>query len=373
MIGTSLIVLGVVVTGIVDTLVFKYMDKTCAIGVDYYEKGQTAHENPCPDRMHGSHQFDHPFIQSALLYVCYVLLYLLIIGISWITGGERVRGARLPIPPSMFLPLAFCDMIGLIMMTISLDLTYVSLYQMLRGSIVIFAGLLTRFVLKRRLPVVKWAGIAIVFLGMACIGLAAKFSKHSSENAPQPFLGAMLALFSQVFIASAIVFEEYIMKKHPDINLWQFTGFEGLYATPIIAGICLVGWWIPGEEAGGKHANLNDAFAQISHSSRLRWTVAISFLSISSHKVVGLVFIKRFSAASRAVIDQVRNIFIWIYSLTVGWEQFSWLELSGFLLVLLGNAVYYEFIVRAGDKQTYNKLSNADDRPMHRNESLVIN
>jgi hypothetical protein len=98
----------------------------------------------------------------------------------------------------------------------------------------------------------------------------------------------------------------------------------------------------------------------------VKWTVAISFFSITGHKLVGLLFIRRFSAASRAVIDQVRNVFIWAYSLAgrrpysvhahaylplhiyccqccaVGWETFHWLELVGFMLVLLGNGVYYE-------------------------------
>ena len=94
---------------------------------------------------------------------------------------------------------------------------------------------------------------------------------------------------------------------------------------------------------------------------------------------MGLIFIRRFSAASCAVIDQVRNVLIWAYSLAgsvsarnsriyavsllyrlVGWESFQWLELAGFTLVLLGNAVYYELL---SPKRKQDKLED-DSKPL---------
>jgi hypothetical protein len=142
------------------------MDKACAIGVDYYEKGESAHDNPCPGRIYGQHPFDHPVFQvvipfSQLLYT--VLTHVLcsrpfcmystlsyMLESSCLAGApvernseydasrrirptltELVQGTAPPINPIIFLPLALCDLVGLIMMTISLDLTYVSDYQVM--------------------------------------------------------------------------------------------------------------------------------------------------------------------------------------------------------------------------------------------------
>ena len=48
--------------------------------------------------------------------------------------------------------------------------TFASIFQMLRGTLVIFAGLLTILVLKRRLHVHHWFGILLITAGAALVG-----------------------------------------------------------------------------------------------------------------------------------------------------------------------------------------------------------
>ena len=45
-----------------------------------------------------------------------------------------------------------------------------SVFQMLRGTLVIFAGLLTIVVLKRRLHIHHWFGILLITAGAALVG-----------------------------------------------------------------------------------------------------------------------------------------------------------------------------------------------------------
>ena len=55
-------------------------------------------------------------------------------------------------------------------MQVGLFYTFASVFQMLRGTLVIFAGLLTIVVLKRRLHVHHWFGIVLITAGAALVG-----------------------------------------------------------------------------------------------------------------------------------------------------------------------------------------------------------
>jgi hypothetical protein len=45
------------------------------------------------------------------------------------------------------------------------------------------------------------------------------------------------------------------------------------------------------------------------------------------------------SATSRSTIDTCRTLFIWVVSLSLGWESFKWLQVAGFALL-----VYFTFV-----------------------------
>lgn len=43
-------------------------------------------------------------------------------------------------------------------------------------------------------------------------------------------------------------------------------------------------------------------------------------------------------------MDVARTLLIWIFGLCIGWEKFSWLQLFGFIIMVLGNFIYNEII-----------------------------
>ena len=54
------------------------------------------------------------------------------------------------------------------------------------------------------------------------------------------------------------------------------------------------------------------------------------------------ICLQAMSAAHRMVIDSVRTFVIWGFSLAVGWEKFSPLQLVGFAILLAGTVFYQE-------------------------------
>lgn len=60
-------------------------------------------------------------------------------------------------------------------------MTSASSFQMLRGAVIIFTGLLSVTFLGRRLVVSQWVGILITILGLIVVGLA-DFLSGNKDN-----------------------------------------------------------------------------------------------------------------------------------------------------------------------------------------------
>merc|ERR1719147_42281 len=74
--------------------------------------------------------------------------------------------------PLIFLPPALCDMTATSVQYIGLTLTYASSFQMLRGAVIIFTGILSTIFLRARLAWFKWFGMVFVIGGLVTVGLS---------------------------------------------------------------------------------------------------------------------------------------------------------------------------------------------------------
>ena len=55
-------------------------------------------------------------------------------------------------------------------MYVGLNWTYASVFQMLRGAVIIFTGILSVIFLKRKLFLFHWVGMVVVLMGLALVG-----------------------------------------------------------------------------------------------------------------------------------------------------------------------------------------------------------
>lgn len=112
-------------------------------------------------------------------------------------------------------------------MNVGLILTPVSIYQMSRGALVLWVGVLSVIFLRRRLFLYQWTSLVIVTMGVCLVGLSGSLVKKTLDEEPFPeadlvsrlvhiarrgeedpakvALGVMLILFAQVFTASQYV------------------------------------------------------------------------------------------------------------------------------------------------------------------------
>ena len=74
--------------------------------------------------------------------------------------------------------------------------------------------------------------------------------------------------------------------------------------------------------------------------------VAGTIVSIAFFNFAGLSVTKEMSATTRMVLDSVRTFVIWIVSLSLAWQKFNWLQLVGFIILLIGMCLYNDVILR---------------------------
>merc|ERR1719147_435050 len=87
--------------------------------------------------------------------------------------------------PLIFLPPALCDMIATSVQYIGLTLTYASSFQMLRGAVIIFTGILSTIFLRRRLAWFKWAGMVFVIGGLVTVGVSDMLNQKECGKSTQ--------------------------------------------------------------------------------------------------------------------------------------------------------------------------------------------
>jgi drug/metabolite transporter (DMT)-like permease len=229
-------------------------------------------------------------------------------------------------------------------MYMGLTLTYASVFQMLRGSVVIFTGLLSVWFLKRKLHGYHWLGMSLVLLGLLLVGLSSVLDGGTSSNAPNPLLGDLFVIVAQLVVAIQMVLEEKYIGKY-DVPALQAVGWEGVFGFCLMSCLLIIFQFIPGSANGNKLENTPDAIYQLGGSSIILLATLGNLVSIAFFNFFGISVTKEMSATTRMVLDSVRTFIIWTFSLIVGWQVFGWLQVAGFVLLLTGTCVYQKILV----------------------------
>ncbi|KAI8894759.1 hypothetical protein BC833DRAFT_603761 [Globomyces pollinis-pini] len=354
-----LLVSGMLFTGTINTLLNKLQDLTC---VDHCDG---------PNKRY----FEQPLFQTINMFVGEIMCLFVFLIMDW---NEKRQGDSTyhPIPegsPSnelpehiessadipaaspkpltgvaqlLFLLPTLCDLTGTTLMNIGLIFTSASIYQMLRGSVVLFTGLFSTIFLGRKHPLYRWFALCVVFLGVAIVGLsplvsgAEKPVEHATPTSP---IGIFLVVLAQCFTASQFVIEEKIMVRYQVAPL-KAVGLEGLFGLTLsLIAVPILHFTLGVRGEPGNVFNFDEMVRQISHPQVLYAGIGIMF-SISIFNYCGLAVTKNISATSRSTIDTCRTLFIWMASLALHWETFKWLQVVGFVVLIYGTFIFNDVI-----------------------------
>ncbi|KAE9406384.1 hypothetical protein BT96DRAFT_251360 [Gymnopus androsaceus JB14] len=358
---------GMILTGSSNSLWTKWQDMQCVENCD---------DPDISRRM----LYEQPVWQSLQMFVGEMLCFLPVI-YSWIQS-KRTRAVQLPadsevssngikVPTSqplagwkvllLWIPAAF-DLTGTTLMHIGLLYTPVSIYQMTRGSLVLFVGFLSVVFLRRHLWLYQWVSLIVVMSGVTLVGFSGSLTKdtvkeaivsllnmpsHANLPPPEPIdtpeattvlVGVFFILFAQIFTATQFVVEEKIMS-HYSVPPLVAVGFEGLFGAitillvfPILA--------IPAVASKSPFFDIPRGWHQIVNTPTVLYSGLAIACSISLFNFFGLSVTRHVSATARSLVDTCRTLAIWIVSLGLGWEKLLWpislLQVLGFALLVYG-------------------------------------
>ena len=106
---------------------------------------------------------------------------------------------------------AACDVCGSTLMFAGLTMAAASVYQMMRGTIVLVTSISGVLFLGRKYYRHHWTGVTFVVIGVATVGVASLTMAKSDDTKP---VGIILLLVSQLFSGALYVTEEKLLNKY---------------------------------------------------------------------------------------------------------------------------------------------------------------
>jgi len=265
------------------------------------------------------------------------------------------------------IPAAF-DLLATAFCCIGIMYIPASVWQMLRGSALVFCALLSVVFLKRKLYAYNWLGLFFCVVGITSVGLANVLgtkqddsSGGASEDTGFLVYGMTLVLLGQIVQAAQVIAEEWLMKD-VDLPSVQIIGFEGFWGILMMIFIVYPLLWIlPGDDNGHKEDPF-DTMVMISNSPPLMGCVVTYLFSCGTFNITGIQVTAALSAVHRMMMDASRTMVIWAFGLYVHygvdpnskfgetWNNYSYMQLVGFFILVIGQAIYGEVLKVPGFK-----------------------
>lgn len=249
---------------------------------------------------------------------------------------------------------AVCDSVATILMNIALLWLDTSIWQMMRGSIIIFTAILTIYWRKRKLFRNEWIGMSCVVIAIVLLGVVALMNEkyypdpgddNSSTGQPawKIIVALALLLLSMGVQALQTVVEEKFLRDatSPPMTIVAFEGLWGLIFCSFI--FMPIAQFLPGDEGNGFHEDSLSSFVMLGHSLRLVLVTLGYAFGIHLYNIFGMYITDITNALTRNVMDPLRTMLVWVMSLFIyyviskdlgeKWTPWSFLELGGFIVM----------------------------------------
>uniref|UniRef100_A0A0K8UDJ8 Transmembrane protein C2orf18 n=1 Tax=Bactrocera latifrons TaxID=174628 RepID=A0A0K8UDJ8_BACLA len=303
-------------------------------------------------------RFQHPVVQTALMFLgqflCFVFYkaaYFFLQRRGTGAEGENVltRGGREFSPLQLFLPAAL-DVIASVILLTGLYLTYVSSFQMLRVSALIFVGIFGAIHLNQTLTARHWMAMFTISCGIMVI-LSIDVQRVAYDRILLPnwdsnavLTGNLLVLFAQIFHAAKYVYDEKCLKG-TDIPTLLATGWQGIFGLliTVLVGVCLNFLPAPvplNHNSRGVFDDLGDIIPQLRSNPTLWAPLIIFVISSGCYNFASLTIVKYSSSANRLLADGLRVLLIWWMAFMLEWEWFNFITLMGFIILEMGTIAY---------------------------------
>ncbi|KAG9410591.1 hypothetical protein AC1031_018618 [Aphanomyces cochlioides] len=309
-------------------------------------------------------KFEKPIFQTMLMFAAMVFA----LPIQWIyhwnlehqwhaKGGASSgfkRPARIPMRTYFILalPAAF-DLLGTYLANLGLLYVTVSVFQLMKCTVIIFVALLKVLVLGDHLKRYMWIGIGLNTVAALMVGFSSfQDTEEQINNNDNPGLGIIMIILSCFVQSAQYVFEEKLMgdgiDTAPPLIVVGMEGLWGLIMTGLI--VYPIAYYVPGNDLGS-YERIDDAWYMLTNSPTAQVAAAIFLIVILGYNVFAVFVTFLLNSIWHAILDNFRPVTVWGTDLLLfyvftprtfgeAWTSWSYLELTGMITLLLGTAVY---------------------------------
>ncbi|KAF4718796.1 hypothetical protein FOZ63_033714 [Perkinsus olseni] len=270
---------------------------------------------------------------------------------------ERYRKSLRPVKVKMLFVVAIpalCDLCGSSLQNISLVYIPTSIFQILKGSVLIFSALFRRVFLRKRFTDSNLVGLCICVFGLFPVGIAHILSKGTSSSSGKTdiALGLGLVLAAQFLRGAQFVVEEYLLKPPHTLPALLMVGVEGFWGTLVMTSFVLpLLQHVSGNDVGNVLENTCDTLMMLWESATLMSLAAGLFTAFFIFKISAALVTVEASAVHRSFLQITRTVSVWILSVLMHYtstdrhlgEPLTWysiLQAFGFAVLIYGQLVY---------------------------------
>ncbi|KAL4470183.1 hypothetical protein ABPG74_011794 [Tetrahymena malaccensis] len=305
-------------------------------------------------------EFNHPFMQTYLMFMgealCYVLflVYKKVYPQQYKKECEDAVQEGLKLNPSKFLfaiP-TLCDFTTTTVGFFAMYMMPLSINYMINGGNLIVISVFSVIFLKKVLYRHHYMGLFFNILGLIVIGVSALQNASDGDNSSL-LLGIILQCCT-FFTGStqSIVEEKFFRNYH--LNPFEFVGYEGFWGLLItMAGLNIFTHVdcpsMIQDCPDGKMESVPGFFDQVftiegEYQPTLLIVVILTIFAIFFLNGIALSITKYLSALTRSVVASVVPFAIWMATLALGWEEFNYIQLIGYIIITFGSLIYNEII-----------------------------
>lgn len=247
---------------------------------------------------------------------------------------------------------ASLDLLNTVLGNIGLLYVNSSIYQMTRGSVVVFSAILSVKYLGRTLRSFHYYAIGFVILAVILVGTAGIMQPSGDDDGAstgEVILGLGFILLAQMVTAVQFIAEENLMNdKSTTLDPVALVGFEGLWGTAMFVVLAPILTFTP---ASGEaisivwHEDFGDTFVMLGNSGIICGLTAGYFVAILMYNISANIVTQCLSAVIRSILEACRVMGVWAACLllfygfnsnTIGeeWSDWSYLQLFGFMILM---------------------------------------
>ena len=234
----------------------------------------------------------------------------------------------------------------------------VSIYQLLRGSGIIFVAIMKQSVLGDKLHNFQWVGIFWNVISVFMVGSTAILAEGGSgddladddSNNSNALFGVCMVLLGAFVQALQYVFEEKVMSTDIPAPPLLLIGMEGFWGTVFcVLVVYPIVYYLPGDDHGSYEDPWNTWY-MIANNTTIQIAFAVYFFSIFFYNFFAVLVTFLLNSVWHAILDNFRPITVWIADLVIfycitqalgeEWTHYSWIQVAGMVVLLYGTAIY---------------------------------